>query len=117
MNLEEAIQIVSSLADGVDPHTGEIFPKDSPYQHPDTVRALYKAIMALDRWSKYEARRSRLPPNAGKAWSPDEEKELIEGFESGLSLLELAKKHSRTTGAIRARLEKLGKIEFLPSSP
>jgi len=77
MNIEEAKRIVSLLADGVDPHTGEIFSQDSPYQHPDTVRALYKALMALERWAKYERRQKNLPPNAGKAWSAEEEELLI----------------------------------------
>ena len=111
MDIEKAKRIIASLADGVDPRTGHMFPKDSPYQHPDTVRALYTALMALERWAKAEERKKRLPPNAGAPWSFEEETELIQGFEQGLSLAELAKKHGRTIGAIRARLIKVGKIE------
>ena len=111
MEIAKAKQIIALLADGIDPWTGQAFPKDSPYQHPDTVRALYKALMALERWSKSEARKKQLPPNAGSPWSSEEEERLIKGFEEGLSLAELAKRHGRTIGAIRARLVKIGKIE------
>jgi len=44
MDTDRAKEILELLSDGIDPFTGEIFPKDSPYQHPDTVRALFKAI-------------------------------------------------------------------------
>ena len=47
MDADKAIEIVKSLADGVDPHTGERYPSDSPYQNADTVRAL-KAIRMVD---------------------------------------------------------------------
>lgn len=40
MEPDRAIEIVQSLADGVDPHNGERFPFSSPYQQADTVRAL-----------------------------------------------------------------------------
>ena len=40
MEPERATEIVQSLADGVDPFTGERFPSDSPYQQADTVRML-----------------------------------------------------------------------------
>lgn len=32
MEPDRAIEIVQSLADGVDPHSGERFPSSSPYQ-------------------------------------------------------------------------------------
>jgi len=115
MNIDDAKRIISHLADGINPQTGEVFAPNSPYQHPDTVRALYKALMALERWAKYEKRQKSLPPNAGKAWSSDEEEELIASFDRGMSLSDLAKKHGRTVTAIRSRLEKLGKIDFSQS--
>ncbi len=40
MNTSEALGVVRSLANGVDPASGEIFAPDSPYQRADTVRAL-----------------------------------------------------------------------------
>lgn len=44
MDRERAQIILSRLADGVDPRTGEVFPRTSPYQHAEVVRALYVAI-------------------------------------------------------------------------
>ena len=43
METDRAIEIVQSLADGVDPYSGERFPSGSPYQQADTVRALHLA--------------------------------------------------------------------------
>jgi len=36
MDADRAIEVVKSLADGVDPFTGERFPASSPCQHADT---------------------------------------------------------------------------------
>jgi LmbE family N-acetylglucosaminyl deacetylase len=52
MEINKALEIIKALSEEIDPHTGEIFPPDTPYQHPDTVRALYKAIDALDPFTK-----------------------------------------------------------------
>lgn len=40
MDADRAIEIIQSLADGVDPFKGEQFPSDSPYQQSDTLRAI-----------------------------------------------------------------------------
>ena len=47
MEREQALRILNALANGVHPATGEQFGSDSPYQHPDTVRALYESIRAM----------------------------------------------------------------------
>ncbi|HET7581106.1 MAG TPA: hypothetical protein VFK33_17645 [Bacillales bacterium] len=111
MNAKEANDIVRMLADGTDPHTGEIFSEDSPYQQPDVVRALYLAVQGLERLEKYEARTKNLPSNAGAPWSEEEEARLLEAFDSGTPINEIAAQHERTTGAIHSRLVSLGKIE------
>ena len=49
MEPDRAIEIVASLADGVDPYSGERFPSGSPYQQADTVRALHLALEGLGR--------------------------------------------------------------------
>ena len=45
MNDELALATLQALANGADPVTGTSSPAGSPYQHPDTVRALYHAMM------------------------------------------------------------------------
>ncbi len=110
MELSEALRILESLADGIDPHTGEVFPNDSPYQRPQVVRALFLAVRALERLEARKQREERLPENAGKPWNDEEDKALCEGFDPGLRVSQLAQKHKRTVGAIQSRLEKLGKV-------
>lgn len=109
MDNQQALRVINLLADGIDPHTGEVLPESSPYQHPDTVRALYKAVKALEQQQRTSEKRRSLPENAGNPWPPEEEQVLLSDFDSGVSVKELAKKHQRTEGAIRSRLEKLGK--------
>ncbi|MDG5788871.1 hypothetical protein QA612_15475 [Evansella sp. AB-P1] len=111
MEIKKAIEIVTLLADGIDPHTGEVFPHDSPYQAPDTVRSLYLAVKGLEQLEKSERRQKRLPENAGKGWEEQEEKLLADGFDNGKTINELAEIHQRTVGSIRSRLVKLRKIE------
>jgi hypothetical protein len=110
MNETQALQIVKALANGVDPVSGEVYPPESPYQKPDTVRALYVAAMALERASEWEQRRLRLPANTGKPWLDEDDARLIAGFDAGRSEVELAREHQRTFSSIHARLIKMGKI-------
>jgi len=110
MNTNRALEIVSLLYDGIDPHTGEVF-SDGAYQHPDTVRALNKAKEALTRLINYEKRRRDLPDNAGMKWSVEEENQLVTAFDAGTEIKDLAETHKRTEGAIKSRLVRLGKIE------
>ena len=110
METSEALRIIQSLADGIDPHTGEVFSDGSPYQHPQVLLALLLAVRALERFEDRQRRGRPLPVNAGKPWNDDEEKLLCEGFDGGSAVSELAQKHRRTEGAIQSRLEKLGKV-------
>jgi len=41
MEKEQTLSILNALANGIHPATGEKFAADGPYQHPDTVRALF----------------------------------------------------------------------------
>ena len=51
------------------------------------------------------------PDNVGAAWTPEEDEQLKEEFESGLTMTEIAKIHGRTRGGIRARLKRHGLVE------
>jgi LmbE family N-acetylglucosaminyl deacetylase len=114
MEREAALKIIQQLANGTDPHTGEVFRADSAYQHPDTVRALFFAVHALEAPSAPAKQRTagteNAPQNSGKPWSPDEDKALAAAFDAGKQIPELATQHQRSRLAIEARLAKLGKI-------
>ena len=111
MEEARALAIVSALASGVNPLTGELFTVDSPYQSPDVIRALYSAVRALESAGR---RRTRAPSatsgNAGKPWSEDEDRQLLSGFDGGRPLAELAQVHGRTRGGIQARLIRHGRL-------
>ena len=111
MDVGSAIKIVSALANGVDPHTGEVMQIEGPFQNPDTVRALFLAIKGLEFLESKEKRNNRLPSSAGKAWTTSEDEDLAKEFDTGRTIKELSEKHGRTQGAIQSRLSKLGKIE------
>ena len=119
MEKAAALKILQQLADGTDPHTGKAFGADSPYQHPDTVRALFVALRALDAPAaaaptgkqRTAAPAENAPSNSGKPWSDDEDKALAAAFDAGKKILELATAHQRSRFAIEVRLAKLGKIE------
>ena len=49
--------------------------------------------------------------NARAAWSKEEDERLADEFKAGMKMSEIAKKHGRTNGAIRARLQKYGLVK------
>lgn len=111
MDKKKSKKIISILADGFDPHTGLALKADSPYQHPETIRALFVALQALEYVIKIDGRQLTLPARAGKGWSDKEDKRLTSAFDSGLSIKQLAIKHQRTEGSIRSQLVKLGEMQ------
>lgn len=110
MDANQALAVVRSLANGVDPASGEVFPAESAYQRPDVVRALYEAASALERQERYDRRKAEMPVKTGEPWTEDEDRKLLAAFDAGRALQELAAAHERTVGAVRARLLKYGRI-------
>ena len=114
MDREQALKILNALANGVHPATGEVFAADSAYQHPDTVRALFEAVRAMEGGRPApagERKSGDVPANTFVRWTPGEEERLAAGFDAGRTSAELAKLHNRSRAAIEARLLKLGKID------
>lgn len=93
------LEILQALAAGTDPLTGEVFPAGNPYNQPEIIRALLFAINQLEALTE--------KGNQGLAWSEEEDELLAERFSEGIKITQLAKLHSRTYGAIKARLIKL----------
>jgi hypothetical protein len=48
MDEARALSIVSALANGVNPASGEIFPADSPHQSADVIRALFLVVRLME---------------------------------------------------------------------
>jgi hypothetical protein len=112
MDTSRALEIIKSPSDGIDPYTGEVFPTGRLYQHPDTVRALFKAIGALEGVREKKKRKKTRPEKAGMPWRHEEDALLAEAFDKGASIKELSDSHMRTEAAIKSRLIRLGKIEI-----
>jgi hypothetical protein len=93
MDQSQALAVVRSLANGVDPESGEVFPPESAYQRPLVVRALYEAAAALERMERFQRRKSQLPQKTGEPWSEEEDRRLLAAFDSGRALQELAAAH------------------------
>ncbi|MGD9760279.1 MAG: hypothetical protein AB7U71_22510 [Comamonas sp.] len=117
----EAKNVIDALANGIDPETGEMLPSQTPFNNPSVIRALFVAVKALESAAKRVERDASLPGNAGRSWNEIEDKALLEHFDAGTSIKEIAGKHARTEGAIAARLVRLGRIkdrsEAYPSMP
>src|SRR3954447_25935236 len=73
MEIQEALEIVRKLADDVHLETRQSTGGDSLYRNPQAVRALNRAVQALEFQQERERTRKSLPPNAGKAWSNAED--------------------------------------------
>ena len=110
----EALVIISALADGTNPLTGDTLPTDSVYQQPSVIRALCAAVLALTTQSKPKKERpegSTRGARSGAPWDKDEEDRLATAFDEGVPLDDIVTNHQRTKVAVEARLLKLGKIE------
>jgi hypothetical protein len=120
MEKEQALRVLNALANGVHPATGEKFAADSPYQHPDTVRALFEAMRAVEGGTAAApapAAQGRKPAQAmpesgsGSRWTGEEEQRLAAAFDAGKTVDELARAHNRSRAGIEARLVRLGKMD------
>jgi hypothetical protein len=119
MEIREAQRIVNTLAQGVDPNTGEVFAPDSPYNEPRIIRALFTVHEFVrrarkPRMSPEEKRLENLdlgrPRNFGLPWTDDSRSQVAAGFEDGKTIEELAEDFERTQGAIQAELIRQGLI-------
>lgn len=113
------VRILELLADGMNPLTGAKLPPESPYSDPRVIRALFHAIRimevtpdakALPTKSFAATGAKRLPRNAAKGWTKEEDELLMREFLASEPIAVLAKKHGRTHGGISSRLRKLGLI-------
>jgi hypothetical protein len=109
MQEQRAHEILLHLVNGVDPSTQQELPSGTVLDRPEVVRALLIGSTAIGEKVARASRRAQLG-NIGKTWSSDEIKRLLDAFQSGEGLPEIAVRHGRTVRAIESRLEKLGVI-------
>ena len=102
MDIIRAREIIHTLANGVDPITGEVLPKESVYNSPDVIRALYTIWEATAPQSIDPLR------NAGKPWTNTEDAKLRGEYAAKITISEIAKEHGRSYAAIESRLDHLG---------
>ncbi len=119
MELTEARTIVRTLAQGVDPITGEAFAADSPYNHPQVIRALFtvhdhaqsmRSRIGVDEKRQRNIERG-LPSNAGLPWTDDDRTRVASRFKDGRTFEELATTLERTRTAIQAELIRQGLVD------
>jgi hypothetical protein len=107
MEIQDAIKVIRSLADGLNPETREVLKDDSICRNPQAVMALNRALAALVTQQQRELKK---PASAGQYWSRAEDKQICEELRKGMDFEEIAKTHNRTVPSIIVRLVKLGKI-------
>ena len=111
MQLDHAKKLIASLADGVDPATGEPLPGESVYNRPEIIRALHCVLRELERTDAPAP-----AANAGKSWTDAEEALLLQQYEQGLSTQQIAVLHGRSQGAIEMRLAEIARRDQLQIS-
>lgn len=114
MQVEHVVSILESLANGIDPATDTELPHN-PFSSPEVIRALFTAASLLQR-TDVPAARTR-PASAGRRWTDEEDAEVCREYDDGISFMEIAQRHNRTTGGIMSRLAKLGRIDPDTLSP
>lgn len=109
-------EILNCVADSINPFTGEILAgvDDSLSRKireiADKLESLTLALLGR-RPKKQEKKPRNDSTRVGERWTLEEEQQLAEEFQRGLSVFELAQLHNRKRGGIAARLKKLGLLE------
>ena len=76
--LRIARTLLTELADGVDPLTGECLPSDSVCNRPEIIRALHCVLQHTAGGRKRPS-----PPNAGKPWTEADDSALLQMYDAG----------------------------------
>ncbi len=108
MNIVDAKELISILASGINPITGEILSENDSCNQVEIVRALYILLGECENNKKITIKKYE---NAGKPWSKEDENILCNMYDCGKSKKELCKHFKRSSLAIEERLIKLGKIK------
>ena len=115
MKNSDAIRILDALAAGKNPLNGTTAVALIDLAHPDVVRALILGSQALEQLEPAKPGRivKTLPAAAGMTWDAKEDERLRQEFKDKQIIANIAKAHGRSTGAISARLVKLGLVQMV----
>lgn len=105
MDIQRAKEPLATPADGIDPFTGEILPDGHVRDKGELVRALNRTVEELSRRQKRP-----LPENNGTPWTEEPDQELCRLFDGGMRKSDLSAHFGCASGAIEARLERLGRL-------
>lgn len=115
MEQEKVYAVIDALANGIDPSSGECFPPDSPYNHPDVIRALFyilrnKPPTKKQKKSVEEKQQQNiakgLPKNYGLPWSEDTVDKVIRLFKANMAVEAIAQEIARKPSSIIGLLKK-----------
>ena len=95
MDLQRAKELLSGLADGVDPLTGEVLPEDHVCNKAEIIRAFHCVLKALPGKPPKPQ-----PENAGKPWNDADDAVLCQMFDAGGSRKEMCAYFKRSEGSI-----------------
>ena len=113
MDIVRAKEIITILADGINPLTGEVLPKEDSCNQVEVVRALHAVLDYINTMGPTNNKvKKAQPENAGKPWSDAEKNAVAEEYHSGMKISEIAQAHKRTRGSIEAKLAQLGLIDY-----
>ena len=108
MDLHRAKELLYTLADGVNPLTGEILPETDSCNQVEIVRALHKVLRVLD---ETDAKQKSPAGNAGKPWTAEDDAALCRMFDAGSTCQDMQAYFQRTRSSIETRLVRVGKIQ------
>ena len=119
MNKAEVVDVLSALASGIHPSTGEAFSEDSPYNDPHIIRALFGSleiiqtpVNRLPKKSIEEINREEgRPLRSNMRWTEEEDQELINLIKNGTLSGDIAEQFERSQGAIHSRLQGQGLLQ------
>lgn len=111
--------ILSYVANSINPYTGEVITgidnllksRLEEISHNLQLTDNVYFTMRYKKADKSETQRKEDGFTVWKKWTTQEDLTLIEEFNQGLSVSEIAEKHNRTAGGIRSRLKKLKLID------